>query len=92
MSPVEQNTIECEYLAYFEPKKNSKKFKKRKYIRDIMQLFSADATIFKKNINIFFAPENKKKTPATVAHNRLNFFFSILPTGPKPAQILYSVP
>ena len=22
MSPVEQDTIDCEYLAYFEPKKN----------------------------------------------------------------------
>ena len=25
MSPVEQDTIDCEYLAYFEPKNNFKK-------------------------------------------------------------------
>ena len=48
VSPVEQYTIDCEYLAYFQPKRNSKKkfnfyfF----YKRDIMQLFSADATMF----------------------------------------------
>jgi hypothetical protein len=41
VSPVEQNTIDCENLAYFEPKK---------YKRDIMQLFSAD--VFK----TFFLP------------------------------------
>ena len=50
MSPVEQDTIDCEYLAYFEPKKNQKKSKKKIYKRDIMQLFSANGTIyFKKN-------------------------------------------
>ena len=36
-----------------------------------MQLFSADAKIFKKKkLDYFFAPENMKKTPAKVAHNR----------------------
>ena len=55
-----------------------------------MQLFSADAGVFKKKINIFFAPENMKKPPSKVAHNRpTNFFFSVLPTGPKSAQISY---
>ena len=44
VSPVEQDTIDCEYLAYFEP--NKKKIKE--------QLFGADAEISirkrKKNI------------------------------------------
>jgi hypothetical protein len=44
---VEQDTIDCEYLAYFEPKTN---LKKNIYKRDIMQLFSADAIVFKKKI------------------------------------------
>ena len=52
-----------------------------------MQLFSADATILFKNIKLFFAPENMKKTLSKVAHNRPKLFFSVLPTGPKPAQI-----
>ena len=49
-----------------------------------MQLFSADTTIFKKKL--FFAPENMKKPLSKVAPNQPNFF-SVLPTGPKPAQI-----
>ena len=51
-----------------------------------MQLFSADTTIFKKKI----ANENIEKLPSKVAHNRPNFF-SVLPTGLKPAQISLSV-
>ena len=43
-----------------------------------MQLFSADAGVF------------KKKPSSKVAHNGpTNFFFSVLPTGPKSAQISY---
>ena len=53
-----------------------------------MQLSSADATVFKKNN---FAHENMKKSPANVAHNWPPNFFSVLPTGPKSAQISYSV-
>ena len=44
---------DCEYLAYFEPKTNIKKIKSHK--RDIMQLSSADATMFKK--------QNEKELP-----------------------------
>jgi hypothetical protein len=44
-----------------------------------MQLFSADATIFKKEM---------KKLPSKILHNQ----FSVLPTGPKPAQISNSIP
>ena len=53
-----------------------------------MQLFIGDTTIYIKKI----APENMKKTPSKVAHNRPNIFFSVLPTDPKPAQISISVP
>ena len=53
-----------------------------------MQLFSADATMFKKKI----APENTKKTPSKVAHNWSRPFFSVLPTGPNTAQISIPVP
>ena len=52
-----------------------------------MQLFSADATFFKKK----YIYENIKNTPPEVAHNQPNFF-SVLPTGPKTAQISISVP
>ena len=38
-----------------------------------------------------FIPENMKKPPSKVAHNQPQFFFSLLPTGPKPAQISISV-
>ena len=51
-----------------------------------MQLFSADTTIFKENLKLFFAPENMKKPTSKVAHNRPNFF-SVLPT-PK-SQFLF---
>ena len=40
-----------------------------------MQLFSVDVTIFKKRIDIFFAPENMKKLLSKVAHNRPKRFF-----------------
>jgi hypothetical protein len=51
-----------------------------------MQLFSANITIFtKKNV---FSYENMKKPPLKDAHNQTKLFFSVLPTSPKPAQIL----
>jgi hypothetical protein len=40
----------------------------------------------------FFARESMKKTPSKVAHNRPKIISSVLPTGPKPAQISISVP
>ena len=49
-SSLGQDRIDCEYLACIQKKnwKNWKNWKKNSK-RDIMQLFSADATIFKKN-------------------------------------------
>ena len=41
-SPVEQYTIDYEYLAYFDPQKR----KKNIYKRDFMQLFSEDTIWF----------------------------------------------
>ena len=56
-----------------------------------MQIFSVDATMdFFMKFQLFFAHENMKKTPSKVAHNLPKF--SVLPTGPKPAQISISVP
>ena len=52
-----------------------------------MQLFSADAIVFSKNLkNIFFDPENMKKPPSKVAHNQPQTFFQYWPgclNGPK---------
>jgi hypothetical protein len=55
-----------------------------------MKLFSENAKIATLFL-VFFAHENMKKLHSNVAHNRPNFF-SVLPTGPKPAQITFSVP
>ena len=75
MSPVEQYTIDCEYLAYFEPKKKEKKIRIFFYKRDIMQLFSADGTMFLKKFKHFFAHENMKKSPQKLLIIGPNFFF-----------------
>ena len=55
-----------------------------------MQLFSADATVFSKKLKKkIFDPENMKKLPSKVAHNRhlfSNLFFQYwpgCPNGPK---------
>ena len=58
-----------------------------------MQLFSAEATIFFRIKVKKIDDENFKKLPSKIAHNRPNsFFFSVLSSGPKPAQISISVP
>ena len=43
-----------------------------------MQLFSADTSVFKKKIKKIFDPENMKKPPSKVAHNRPQIGFSVL--------------
>ena len=46
-----------------------------------------------KNFKNFFANgKMKKKLPSKVAHNRPKCIFSVLSTGPKPAQISNPVP
>jgi hypothetical protein len=44
-----------------------------------MQLFSEDTATLKKKKKI--VPENMKKPPSEVAHNRPPIFFSVLPTS-----------
>ena len=51
-----------------------------------MQLFSANAKAFKKHLE-YFALQKIEKL-ASKAHD-WSYFFSVLPTGPQPAQILY---
>ena len=64
-------------ISLFWGKKNEKKLKK-KSLKEIMQLFCfADSTMLSKFFN-FFVPENMKKLPSKIAHNRPNFFFSVL--------------
>ena len=41
---------------------------------------------------LFFAHENMKKPASKAAHNRPPIFFSVMPTGPNPAQISIPVP
>ena len=55
-----------------------------------MQLFSADATILEK-LKRKLPLKTKTKTTSKVAHNWRKLL-SVLPTGPKPAQISISVP
>ena len=63
---------------------NPSKIKKKSYKSDIMQLLIAAATVFDFD---FFSPMKTLKPSSKVA-----IFFSLLPTGPKLAQISYSVP
>ena len=84
VSPVEQYTIDCAYLA-------KKKLKTKLfffYIKEILcNFFSADATILKKKKN--FAHENMKKPPSKVANNRAPIFFQYC--QPAQNQPKYSV-
>ena len=57
-----------------------------------MQLFSADAIVFSKKINIFFDPEKVKKLASKVAHNRPRpFYFTVQPrpTAHSPELIFH---
>ena len=66
VSPVEQEKIDCEYLAHLEPKKNSKKIQRMFYKK--IQCYN----IYIKNL---FDPENiEKPLPKKFADNRPQFF------------------
>ena len=65
-------------------------FAKKNLKRDIMQLFSADATMFLKIFQHFFAHENKKNRPQKLLIIG-PILFSVLLARPKSAQISYSV-
>ena len=60
MSLVEQHTIDCEYLSYLLP--ISFLIQKKNYKVDIMQLFSADATMSLKKFEYLFCPQKQEKT------------------------------
>ena len=62
----------------------------RKYGKFNMQLFSADAIVFSKKKKKI-VPENMKKTPSKVAHNRPPTFFMYWPSCPNgpETEILY---
>jgi hypothetical protein len=51
-----------------------------------MQLFSADATIFSKKIDLFFAHENIKKGPQRLLIIGPKLFFTSMAQLPKPGQ------
>jgi hypothetical protein len=91
VSLLEQYTIDCEYLAHFYQNNFFLNIEKKEYKRDIMQLFSADAAMFLKNINIFLLTKTWKNRPQKLLIIGPKFF-SVLPTGRKSAQISYSVP
>ena len=46
--------------------------------RDIIQLFSADTTMFSKNLIFFLPLKTKKKLPSKVTHNQTKLIFSVL--------------
>ena len=54
-----------------------------------MQLFSYN--VFQTCLT-FFSLSKHEKTTLKVGHNRPRLFFSVLPTGPNPTQILIPVP
>ena len=45
-----------------------------------------------RTLQCFFGHQNLKKTASKVAHNWPKPFFSVMPTGPNPAQILIHDP
>ena len=59
------------------------KFKKFNYTKCIMQLFSAETIVFSKKKIKVLTPQNMKKPPSKVAHNRPHTFFHLLARLPK---------
>ena len=57
-----------------------------------MQLLVRTLQLKKKENNNFFAPENMKKPPSKVAHNRPRPFFSVLARLPKRPKNRNPVP
>ena len=93
MSGPDLHVFTLKFLAlkkvFFSCFRGQKKFKIFFYKKGIMQLFSADAIVFKKNK--IFDPKNMKKPPSKVAHNRpkhctflhLNEWWMALPLNKK---------
>jgi hypothetical protein len=87
VSLIEHDTIHCEYSAYFEPKKDSKKFQKIYIKRYCACNFLVWTLQYLKQTKT--APENMKNCPENLLIIGPNCF-SVLPTG--PVQILSAVP
>ena len=83
VSPVEQDSIDCKYLAYVYI------FSKRKFskvIKDTLCNFLVGMLQFKKK-----SFENMKKLPSKVVHNRPQMFFFSIASRPKTSpNIIFS--
>ena len=80
------------WRRFFHVFGGKKKFKK-KILKLILCSFSVRTLQhFQKTFNIFLHPKTWKKRPQKLLIIGPNFFFSVLPIGPKPAQITFSVP
>ena len=84
MSPIEQSTIDSEYLAYFYPKK-FKRNSKNIFIKEILCSFLLRTLQYLKKK----CPWKHDKTALKSCSKSAQFFFSVLPSGPKSAQISY---
>ena len=73
------------FYSLFWAKKNPKK-NQTIFLCNFLEL-----QCFFKKMKIVFANENIEKQPSKFAHNQAKFYFSVLPTGPKPAQISISI-
>ena len=70
VSPVEQDTIDYEHLAHFEPK-----IFKKKFIKKILCNFLVQPQQYIFQFSIFFDTENMKKPSSKVAGNGPHIIF-----------------
>ena len=75
-SPVKHYTIDCEHLAYFEPKKIQRIF----FIQEII------CTFLFRRYNVFLPMKTSKNCPQKLLIIDPNFLISVLQTGLKTAQ------
>ena len=84
--------IICDWFSWGSRKKKFKKIFGVFVTFFLCNFLMRTQGIFKNNSNLFFGHENMKKLPSKVAHNWSKSFFSVLPTRPKPAQLLVCFP
>ena len=81
VSPVEQDTIDCEYLAYFEPKKILKNSKKENLNLGVLNnLCSQCFIIWENHLLYLFWAQNRLNT-----HNQL--CLALLETPPRATSM-----
>ena len=90
---MEQYTIDCDYLVYLKCKLNFKEYFWGCTQLHFMQLFCAEARIFKDSINFVIIDKNKKRTPSIAAQNWPKTFFFSIANWPKnsPNHIFCSI-